>query len=125
MKQSTISRIESNRGLPSPDKFEPLASALGVPVSHFFGSTGEKVERPNKETNRFSLIRPADHFLSTCGSFGRMASVDRSETSVSSGNVVEDRKIIEAYRKLEAGSPRKMAVDILLFAKGADDEDIR
>ena len=125
MKQSTISRIESNRGLPSPDKFEPLASALGVPVSRFFSNFSDKNGESEDEGGNYSLVQPSDHFMPIIARKNRVRYATRAEDYGHSSKGIEDSRIIEAYKKLEPGSSRKMAVDILLFAKGADDEDDR
>jgi transcriptional regulator with XRE-family HTH domain len=103
MRQSAISRIESNKAMPKVSKFENLASALGVPVDHFFS------QRP-KILNE--------------GGLGEAASVsaEYSETAENlPGNQETDKKVIEAYKKLDPGSTRKLAIDILLFA-GTEDK---
>jgi transcriptional regulator with XRE-family HTH domain len=102
MKQSAISRIESNKGLPGVDRFEPLAKALGVPVSYFFEKSSVGISRPEYAAE------------------SRTTRPDSPERST-----VDINKVIDAYRKLEPGSPRKLAVDVLLFAgpEGREDSD--
>jgi transcriptional regulator with XRE-family HTH domain len=123
MKQSTISRIESNRGLPSPDKFQPLAQALGVPVSRFFSDVSDEKKESEDLGDDYSLVQPSDHFMSTISLKNRVRHAARAEDYELSSRGIEDSRIIEAYKKLEPGSTRKMAVDILLFAKKEDDDN--
>jgi transcriptional regulator with XRE-family HTH domain len=102
MKQSAISRIEKNKGLPNADRFEPLAKALGVSPADFFAQSVK--------------ISPA------VASEQKAPDIDSSIAQNLSSDS-DENKIIEAYRKLEQDSSKKKAVDILLFSETKNKEN--